>query len=78
MPGFKYFLNFLLEPENAAAITNYAQYGSGVKGVEAFLSDEVKNSPEANPPAGGTTQFVQSCEQSVQEVYDTIWTKLKQ
>lgn len=72
------FLNFLLEPENAAAITNFAQYGSGVKGAEEFLSDEVKNLPEANPPADGKAQFVQSCEQSVQEVYDTIWTKLKQ
>ena len=37
------FMNFLLEPENAAAVTNYAQYTSGVKGVDPFLEPEVKN-----------------------------------
>lgn len=71
------FMNFLLEPINAAAVTNFAQYGAAVKGVEEFLSDEVKNSPETNPPAGGNPQFVQACEQSVQIVYDKIWTNLK-
>ena len=72
------FMNFLLEPENAAAITNFAQYGAGVKGAEDFYSEELKNLPEANPPADGISQFVQSCDQEVQEIYDTIWTKLKQ
>lgn len=71
------FMNFMLEPENAAALTDFAQYGAGVSGVEAFLSDEVKNLPEANPPADGKAQFVQSCPQEVQEIYDTIWTNLK-
>jgi len=71
------FMNFMLEPENAATLTNFAQYSAGVIGAEAFLSDEVKNLPEANPPADGTTQFVQSCPQKVQEVYDSIWTNLK-
>ena len=35
----------------AAAVTNYAAYTSGVMGVEPFLDDAIKNSPENNPPA---------------------------
>ena len=71
------FMNFLLEPENAAAVTNYAQYTAGVKGVSEHLTDAVKNAPELNPPAGGNAQFVQACDEDVQKVYDTIWTNLK-
>lgn len=71
------FMNFLLEPENAAAVTNYAQYTAGVKGVEPFLDEAVKSAPELNPPSGGKTAFVQACPEEVQKVYDTIWTNLK-
>ncbi len=71
------FMDFLLEPENAAAVTNYAQYTAGVTGVEPHLSDEVKNAPELNPPAGMAGQFVQACSEEVQVVYDKIWTDLR-
>ena len=71
------FMNFLLEPENAAAVTNYAAYTAGVKGVSEYLSDAVANSPESNPPAMPVGEFVQACSQEVQAVYDTIWTNLK-
>ncbi|MEJ8475724.1 extracellular solute-binding protein [Roseibium algae] len=71
------FMNFLLEPENAAAVTNYAQYTAGVKGVGPFLDPEVKNSPESNPPAGQKGVFVEACPEDVQVLYDAIWTNLK-
>ncbi len=71
------FMNFMLEPENAAALTNFAAYTAGVKGTEPFLSDTVKNSPESNPPATPVGELVMACPQEVQAVYDTIWTNLK-
>ena len=72
------FMNFLLEPENAAAVTNYAAYTSGVAGVEPFLDEAIKNSPENNPPAGITPGvFAQACDQETQQLYDAIWTNLK-
>ena len=71
------FMNFMLEPENAAALTNFAAYTAGVKGVEPFLSDTVANSPESNPPAEPIGELVMACPQEVQAVYDTIWTNLK-
>jgi spermidine/putrescine transport system substrate-binding protein len=71
------FMNFLLEPENAAAVTNYAAYTAGVKGTEPFLDDAIKNSPENNPPKGATFDFVAACNEETQVLYDTIWTNLK-
>ena len=72
------FMNFLLVPENAAAVTNYAAYTSGVLGVEPFLNDAIKNSPENNPPAAETAgTFAMACDQETQKLYDAIWTNLK-
>jgi spermidine/putrescine transport system substrate-binding protein len=71
------FMNFLLDPQNAAAVTNYAAYNSGVTGVEPFLSDAVRNSPENNPPKGQKGEFIQACDQETQKLYDAIWTNLK-
>ena len=72
------FMNFLLDPENAAAVTNYAAYSSGVTGVEAFLLDEIKNSPETNPPADAAPgSFIAVCDAETQALYDAIWINLK-
>ena len=72
------FMNFLLEPENAAAVTNYAAYTSGVLGVEPFLDEAIRTSPENNPPADATPgEFAQVCDDEIQKLYDAIWINLK-
>ena len=71
------FMDFLLEPENMAAVTNFARYAAGVDGVSEFLDEELKTMPEQNPPEGIETVFVEVCDQETQAVYDTIWTNLK-
>jgi len=72
------FMDFLLDPENAAAVTNYAQYTAGVTGVDAFLDPALKTSPEQSPPddaPAGT--FIAVCDEATQANYDAIWTRLK-
>jgi spermidine/putrescine transport system substrate-binding protein len=71
------FMNFLLDPKNAAAVTNYAAYNAGVTGAEAFLNDAIRNSPENNPPTGQKSEFIKACDQETQKLYDAIWTNLK-
>jgi len=72
------FMNFLLEPENIAAVTNFAQYTAGVDGVSDLLDDALKASPEANPPADAPSgTFVAVCDEATQQFYDQIWTNLK-
>ncbi len=72
------FMDFLLEPENAAAVTNFARYAAGVTGVEPFLDAALAEAKEQNPPAGVEGVFVQACPEEIQVVYDQIWTRLKQ
>ena len=72
------FMDFLLEPENIAAVTNYARYADGIKGTTEFLDAELATMPENNPRAGaGAGVFVAVCDQTTQEVYDQIWTRLR-
>ncbi len=72
------FMNFLLKPENAAAVTNFAQYTAGVEGVFDLLDADLKASPEANPPADAPDgTFVAVCDEQTQSLYDAIWTRLR-
>ena len=72
------FMDFLLEPENIAAVSNYARYGHGVTGASEHLDPELATLPESNPPAGaGQGVFIEVCDEQTQAVYDQIWTNLK-
>lgn len=72
------FMDFLLEPENIAAVSNYARYGLGVTGADEFLDPELATLPESNPPAtAGPGSFIAVCDEATQAVYDQIWTNLK-
>jgi spermidine/putrescine transport system substrate-binding protein len=73
----KLFMNFMLEPENAAALTNFASYTAGVEGAEPFLDKKFIGALEMNPPAGAPKpEFVPPCEPDVVKLYDRIWTNL--
>jgi spermidine/putrescine transport system substrate-binding protein len=71
------FMDFLLEPENKAAVTNYARYAAGIDGVDEFLDEELRTMPEQTPPEGIHTVFVEVCDEATQQVYDTMWTNLR-
>ena len=73
----KKFMNFMMQPENAAALTNFAMYTAGVEGTGPFLSDVLKAAPEVNPPASATKpELVPPCDPKVVKLYDQIWTNL--
>lgn len=72
------FMDFMLEPENIAAVTNYAQYAAGITGAAEFTDAALAASPENNPRDGaGAGAFIAVCDQATQEVYDQIWTRLR-
>ena len=72
------FMDFLLEPENIAAVSNYARYGNGLSGTAEFLDPELATLPEGNPPAdAGPGTFIAVCDEETQAVYDRIWTAVK-
>ncbi len=73
----KLFQNFIMDPENAALISDFAKYDNGIKGSHKFLPPEFGDAPEINPPAGTSSEFVPPCPPEVVEVYNKIWTNLK-
>ncbi len=75
----KLFMNFMMEPENAAMTSNYARYANGVIGSEAFMDDAMKSANEIVMPADAPApDFVPPCDQEVVDLYNKIWTRLKQ
>jgi spermidine/putrescine transport system substrate-binding protein len=74
----KLFQNYIMDPANAALISEFAGYDNGIVGGLAALPDEFKNSPELNRPANAPVpEFVPPCPPQVVEIYNKIWTNLK-
>lgn len=74
----KKFMNFMMDPENAAIQTNFAGYQNAVAGSEKFMRPELTSAPEFNPPADYKIVWAPSCPVSVTKAYDRIWTLLRQ
>ncbi len=79
MENAKLFMNFIMLPENAALISNFARYANGITGSEEFMDEDMKTAPEiVMPDSAPAPDFVEPCEQEVTDLYNRIWTKLKQ
>ncbi len=77
MENAKLFQDFIMDPENAALISDFAKYANGIAGSEAFLPAEFIAAPEITIPDGAPTpEFVPLCPKEVQEKYSQIWTNL--
>ena len=74
----KLFQNFLMNPENAALISDFAGYDNGIEGSHKFMNADLAASPEMNRPADAPVpEFVPPCSPDVVEIYNKIWTNLK-
>jgi spermidine/putrescine transport system substrate-binding protein len=78
MENAKAFQNFIMAPENAALISDFAGYDNGITGANKFLPPAFADSPEIKAPAGAPTpEFVPPCPKEVVELYNKIWTNLR-
>ncbi len=72
------FLDFIMVPENAALISNFARYANGIKGSEEFMDSVMQTAPEIVIPAefASAGKFLPTCPQSAVDLYTAIWTDL--
>lgn len=73
------FLNWFMDPKNAAEAANYQGYNSGIKGVDAQLSDEMKNDPAVviPPDMQAQVQVPAPCDATATNNYSKIWESFK-
>lgn len=73
-----HFMNFLMEPENAAAITNFTYYPSPNLAAREFIVEEILNDPGIFPPeeVAAKLQWLTDVGDAV-FTYDEIWTAIK-
>lgn len=74
----KKFINFMMEPQNAALESQFAGYQNGIVGANAYLSKELATSPEFNPPAGLKMVVPPTCSPLAVKDYSRLWTILRQ
>ena len=73
----EFLAEVVIDPEHAAAVSNFARYANGVLGSEKFMDAELLEAPEIVIPAGAPDpEFVPPCADEVIRLYDRIWTNL--
>ncbi|WP_373353811.1 extracellular solute-binding protein [Pseudoroseicyclus sp. CXY001] len=74
------FLDFIMEPENAAMISGFARYANGIAGSGEFMPEDMNTAPEIAIPAeyADAGVFLPTCPSSANDLYTQIWTELMQ
>jgi spermidine/putrescine transport system substrate-binding protein len=71
-------MNYLLDAENGAAITNFTYYASPNDAAKEFIIDDIKNDPGVYPPQEtiDKLEWAESLGETI-FVYDRLWTEIK-
>jgi len=77
--GAHVFLNFIMDPHNMAAASNYVYYANGNKASQEFLEEDVIGDPAIYPDAATLENLFTTTPYpaKVQRVVTRLWTKIK-
>ena len=73
----KTFMNWMMDPKNAAEASNFNGYNNAIKGSAAFMDPALAASPAINPPEALKSRFrpVKDCSVKARELRDSVWTR---
>ncbi|MCB1500152.1 MAG: extracellular solute-binding protein [Bauldia sp.] len=74
----KIFLNWIMQPENIAAVSNFTGYTNAIAGSEAFMDEAVaRDQLEGVAPAKrDRLRPVEPCSPAARELSDKVWARL--
>ncbi|KEP71411.1 polyamine ABC transporter substrate-binding protein [Thioclava sp. BHET1] len=77
--GAEKFINFMMDPENIAAASNYVNYANGNKESQKYLDKSVIDDPAIYPPAATMDNLytVTAYPPKVKRIVTRLWTKVK-
>jgi spermidine/putrescine transport system substrate-binding protein len=71
------FIEFMLRPENMAAVSNFARYANASTAANEFLDDAMQAAPELDVPSEIEVRFLKTCDEAATALIDRVWTKVK-
>ncbi|MBI6629379.1 polyamine ABC transporter substrate-binding protein [Pontibaca salina] len=77
--GAHAFLNFMMDPENAAATSNYVYYANGNKASQEYLNEDVIGDTAIYPDAATLANLYTTAplDDKTQRFVTRLWTKIK-
>jgi putrescine transport system substrate-binding protein len=77
--GAHTFLNFIMDPENMAAASNYVYFANGNKASQEYLNDDVIGDPAIYPSQEALDNLftTRPYPARVQRTVTRLWTKIK-
>lgn len=74
----KTFINWMLDPKNAAEATNFTGYNNAITGSEQYLDASLRDDPAVNVSKETIALFrpIKECNKAALDMRDKIWTRL--
>lgn len=75
----KLFMNWMMDPKNAAAASDFSGYNNAITGSDAFMKADLREDPAINPPEALRSRLrpVKDCSAKARELRDGVWTRLR-
>jgi len=67
------FINFMLQPENAALQSNFSRYANTIRGSDAWMDPDLLDAPEVVLPSRVQVRFFRSCNSEQLGLYGEVW-----
>jgi spermidine/putrescine transport system substrate-binding protein len=74
----KTFLNWMMDPKNAAEASNFTGYNNAIAGTESMIKEDLRNDPAFNTPENLVPRFrpVKECSKAALDLREKVWTRL--